>query len=241
MSPARTLSLAVLLSLSSCLQLEQAVTIAADGSGSLTFEMSMRDATIAEVRRASAAARLGGAGDPTAVFDRAKTERDLGAAGLELSKYRTTQDAGTRTVELTATFDGFSALQKCPLNGTQAQWVLAEGPKRGTAKLTLYPQGRTAWLESRQKAEKLRSDVDPVMADFFVKRQQQLAGLDLVLRIDVPGEVRLWTKNMEKTGDRQVTARIRAADIRTPEDLVRRLAPRFEVIFDADDCSLPLR
>ena len=38
----------------------------------------------------------------------------------------------------------------------------------------------------------------------------------------------------------EVTARIRAEDIKTPEDLVRRLAPRFEVIFDASGCQLPL-
>lgn len=38
---------------------------------------------------------------------------------------------------------------------------------------------------------------------------------------------------MERTGDREVVARITASGHpETPEDRVRRLAPRFEVAFD---------
>ena len=39
---------------------------------------------------------------------------------------------------------------------------------------------------------------------------------------------------------REVVARVTAEQIKTPQDLVRRLAPRFEVIFDASACKLPL-
>lgn len=77
-----SLSIAAFLGLASCLQMEQTVTLSADGSGKLTFAMTMRDATIAEVRRASAAAQLGGVADPTAVFDKAKAELELTDAGL---------------------------------------------------------------------------------------------------------------------------------------------------------------
>ena len=51
----------------------------------------------------------------------------------------------------------------------------------------------------------------------------------------------VWTRNLERTGEREVTATITAEQIQTPEDLVRRLAPRFEVIFDATGCKLPLQ
>ncbi len=140
-----------------------------------------------------------------------------------------------------ATFKDFATLQKSPLCGSAAEWVLAAGPRAGTAKLTLYPQGKAAWTEARAKAETMPKAVDPVAAGFFRKRQASLAGLDVVVRFQLPGDVLVWTRNLEKTGDREVTARITAADIQTPEDLVRRLAPRFEVIFDATGCKLPLQ
>ena len=50
----------------------------------------------------------------------------------------------------------------------------------------------------------------------------------------------LWTRTLAKTGEREVTATITAADIKTPADLVRRLAPRFEVVIDGKGCALPL-
>ena len=59
-----------------------------------------------------------------------------------------------------------------------------------------------------------------------------------VQHIKRQGDVLVWTANMEKTGDREVTARIEASQIKTPMDLVRRLAPRFEVIFDARGTQL---
>lgn len=46
------------------------------------------------------------------------------------------------------------------------------------------------------------------------------------------------TRNMAKAGDREVTARVTAKQIKTPKDLVRRLAPRYEVIFDVTGTTL---
>ncbi|HLQ37508.1 MAG TPA: hypothetical protein VK348_06890, partial [Planctomycetota bacterium] len=64
--------------------------------------------------------------------------------------------------------------------------------------------------------------------------------LDLVLRLKLPGKVLVWTRNLEKTGEQEVVAHITAEQIQTPGDLVRRLAPRFEVVLDSTGCSLPL-
>jgi hypothetical protein len=87
----------------------------------------------------------------------------------------------------------------------------------------------------------MNKEPDAVAAAFFRKKREELTGLDLTLRFQLPGDVLLWTANMEKTGDREVTARITAEQIKTPQDLVRRLAPRFEVVFDAKGCKLPLQ
>lgn len=237
----RLVPFGLLMALSACLELEQTVTLEADGRGTQALKMTLREATIAELHKASAAAQLGAAPNPTAVFDKTLVEAELKAAGLTLTAHAQKQVPGKRSVDLEASFADFAALQKSPLCGSAAEWVLAAGPKAGTAKLSFYPQGKAAWTEARAKAESMGATADPVVADFFKKRQQQLAGLDVCFRLRVPGDVLVWTKNLEKTGDREVTARIQAQQILTPEELVRRLAPRFEVIFDATGCKLPLQ
>jgi hypothetical protein len=238
----RSLLAVVLLSICSagCLEMEQTVTLGADGSGRQAVVMTLAESTLAEVQKVSGAAQLGGAPNAAAVFDADLVGAELRAAGLELARHATKQANGRRTVDLEASFADFAALQRSPLCGTGAEWVLAAGPRPGTAKLTLYPQGKTAWTEARAKAEKLDASTDPVAADFFRKRQQSLAGLDVVVRLRLPGDVLVWTRNLDKTGDREVTARITADKLRTPEELIRWLAPRFEVIFDATGCKLPL-
>lgn len=235
-----TIVVLLLAALPACLEMEQTVCLGADGSGTQTVRMRVPEATLAEVKKASAAAELGAASNPYAVFEKELVGRELTAAGLELARHTTKKEAGHRTVELEAKFSKFALLQQSPLCGSSAEWVLAKGPKPGTAKLTLYVQGRQAWLEARAKAEKMQTEVDPVAADFFKRKIQQVAGLDVSLRLQVPGDVLLWTKNMEKTQVREVCAQVTAKTIVTPEDLVRWLAPRFEVIFDATGCTLPL-
>jgi hypothetical protein len=237
----RALVLVLFPVLGGCLEMDQTVMLSADGSGKQTMRMGIKETTLTEIERASAAAELGGAANPKAVFDKELVGRELAAAGLVLADHTNKQDAGRRVVELSATFPDFATLQKSPLCGSAAEWVLAAGPREGTAKLTLYPQGKAAWIEARAKAEGMQKEVDVVAAEFFRKRQAQLGGLDLTVRFQLPGNVLVWTANMDKTGDREVTARITAEQIKTPQDLVRRLAPRFEVIFDAKGCKLPLQ
>lgn len=225
---------------SGCLEMEQTVTIAPDGGGRQVVKMAMSESTLAEVQRSAQAAQLGGTPDPAAVFDKDAVGRELREAGMTLVSHAAKRGAGRRTVELEASFADFAALQKSPLCGSAAEWVLAAGPREGTAKLTLYPQGKKAWTDARAKADAMEGHADPVAQDFFAKRRQALAGLDVVVRFDLPGDVLVWTRNLEKTGARQVTARITGSQIQTPADLVRRLAPRFEVIFDATGCKLPV-
>ncbi|MBX3463670.1 MAG: hypothetical protein KF830_10890 [Planctomycetes bacterium] len=236
----RPLPFVLLLCLGGCLEFEQTVTLEADGSGRQAVVMTLREAALEDLRRTAGAAQLGAVSNPSAVFERDLVAAELAPAGMELLRHVTRRTAVHRTVELEAAFPDFAALQRSPLCGTGAEWVLGAGPRPGTAKLTLYPQGRAAWTEARAKAESLAASTDPVAADFFRKRRQQLAGLDVVVRLRLPGDVLVWTRNLEKTGDREVTARITADKLGTPEELIRWLAPRFEVIFDATGCKLPL-
>jgi len=82
--------------------------------------------------------------------------------------------------------------------------------------------------------------VSDVASDYFARRKAQLAGLDVTLRFRLPGKVIEYTRNLELTGEREVTAHVTAEQLRTPEDLVRRLAPRFEVVFDSSACKFPV-
>ena len=238
----RAIKALVLLSITvagGCLEFEQTVTLSADGSGSQRVRMAVREGVLREIQRMTPAAQLGAGANPTAVFDEQLVRKELTAAGLELTAHESGRQAERRSVDLTATFADFAALQQSPLCGSAAEWSIGDGPRPETAKLTLYPQGRAAWIEARQKATAMQDASDPVVAEFFAKRKQQLAGLDVVVRFRLPGDVLVWTANMEKTGEREVTAHLTSARIETAHDLVRWLAPRFEVIFDAKGCTLP--
>ena len=235
----RTVALLGCLMLGSCLEIEQTVTLAADGSGTQVVHMTVRESLLNDLARRQPAARLGAGGDPSAVFDEERVRRELTEAGLELTGHVVERGEGVRTVDMVASFAAFDELRKSPLCGSAAEWVIGAGPRKGTAKLTLYPQGKEAWQQARRKAEQMDDELDPVLLQFFRKQRARLAGLDVVVRFRLPGDVYLWTRNMERTGPREVTARVTAAQIKTPEDLVRRLAPRFEVIFDARGTTLP--
>jgi len=224
--------------LGGCLEFEQTVTLEADGSGTQQVRLALREQVIRRLEQAAPAAHLGSGANPRAVFDEKLVGTELTAAGMQLAAHDVKATEQLRTVDLTAKFADFATLQKSPLCGNSAEWALTAGPKQGTAKLTLYPQGKVAWQEARKKALEMDSKPDPVAEEFLRKRQEQLAGLDVVIRFRLPGDVYVWTANMEKTGDREVTARIDASQIKTPKDLVRRLAPRFEVIFDATGTTL---
>jgi hypothetical protein len=221
-----------------CLEFEQTVQLEADGRGTQHVRLVARESTLADLARAAAASQFGSSSTMEAVFDKDLVARELSTAGLALDAHAVSREGGKRTVDLTASFPAFDKLQKSPLAGGAAEWSLAPGPKAGTVKLTLYPQGKEAWQLARQKAEAMGTASDPVAEEFFRKRCQQLAGLDVVVRFRVPGDVLLYTANMEKTGDREVTARVTAEQIKTPQDLVRRLAPRFEVVFDGTGTTL---
>lgn len=223
------------LALSGCLQVEETITFGADGAGSQHLVMTMPEATLADARRAAAVNQTAAA-DPLALFQRATVEKELTEAGLKLVSHSTKAEGVARKVDLEVAFASPAQLRKSPLIGSMAEWQFAPGPAPGTIELTLYPQGRQAWVEARAKAEAMKEAVDAVATEFFERRREKLAGLDVTLRLRVPGKVLRLTRNLEQTGEDEVTARITQDQIKTPEDLVRRLAPRFQVVFDASGC-----
>lgn len=234
------LALLCLLVLPGCLELDQTIALAGDGSGTQRVRMVLPLSTVASIRAAGAAAQTGAATDPLALFAKEQVTVELQAAGLQLVEHKPSERADVREVELSASFPSLDALRRSPLSGSAAEWKAEAGPAPGTVKLTLYPQGRAAWEEARRRAETMAETPDPIAAQFLANRRRQLAGLDLALRLELPGRVLRWTRNLQKTGDCCVEARVRQEDLATPQDLVRRLAPRFEVVFVDPKGTFPI-
>ena len=157
---------------------------------------------------------------------------------MELRSHKTWSKNRRRFVEVEADFADIAGLQKSPLAGSKAEWVVLPGKGKweGKMRLIFYPQGRRAWQDATSKIEELRRGVDPIVQSHFQRQLAEVAGLDIALHIEVPGEI-VWLHNLKKDGPRRVTARVTAEGIDRPEDLIKLLAPRYEVIFDARDCN----
>lgn len=224
--------------LGGCLEVEQTVTLHADGSGTQEVRMVLREQLLAELEQQQAAAEVGVESDSTALFDEAKVRRELAEAGLELTSHAVKREDGKRIVAMAAAFPDFATLGTSPLSGSAAEWMLEPGPKPGLGQLTLFPQGREAWQKAREQATKMQVERDPLTEQFFRRQQQKLAGLDIVIRLRLPGKILMHTPTLQKTDANEVTAHITAGQIKTAADLVRRLAPRYRVIFDARATSL---
>ncbi|MEC7583792.1 MAG: hypothetical protein VYE77_05700 [Planctomycetota bacterium] len=221
-----------------CLEMDQTITIAKDGSGTQEVVMVLPAETMDEVKRAASVNHIGARIDPGALFDKETVGKELAAAGLELKQHETESLEQGRKVSMTVGFASCEELSQSPLVGSMAEWDFAPGPVKDSIELSFYPQGRLAWGQARAQAAKMKGTLDPVAADYFQKRRQQLNGLDVTLRFRLPGAVLRYTRNMEQTGLNEVTATVTSAQIRTPEDLVRRLAPRYQVVFVSKDCTI---
>ncbi len=237
---ARPLCLLPVLLLAACLEMEQTITITQDGAGTQKLRLQMSPEVLAEARRAAAVTAPDGGAGPAQVFDRAAVEKELATAGLQLTAHRTFDKGQHRCVELEVAFKDLAGLRKSPLCGAAAEWEFGPGPVPDTVMLTLYPQGKVAWGKAREQAERWGAEPDAVAQSFFDKRKAQLAGLDVTMHFELPGRVLRLTRNMDQTGERKVTVRITADQIQTPADLMRRLAPRYEIVIDGRECRLPL-
>lgn len=234
-------ALALLLLLPACLQSEQSVTIAADGSGTQSLTLALTDEVLGVARQyVSVADASGPRPRPEAVFEEPNVRRELREAGLALTRFDVRVEHETRVLDVTASFPGVAELRRSPLGGTRAQWffLAAEGD---LVRAVYYPQGKEAYEQAGKKLEALKQNgMDDAMRSWFEKQKQRVRGLDVRLTLRLPGPVRSCSSNWAKTDERTLGGRVTAASIATPEDLIRMLAPRYEATFDGKGCRLPL-
>ena len=230
------LPILVLPILASCLELEQTIVIRADGSGTQKMTLGLTNRALRTLENSLYAANPMGGVDPLAIFEEEFVASELNAQGLKLRSHKTWTERRRRFVEVEADFANIAGLQKSPLAGSKAEWVVlpGEGKWQGKMRLIFYPQGRRAWQDAKVKIEELSRD--PMVQSHFKRQLAEVEGLDIALHIEVPGEI-VWLHNLKKDGPRTVTARVTEKGIERPQDLIALLAPRYEVIFDARDCT----
>ena len=231
--------LAGALSLASCLELEQTVVLRADGSGTQRMRLAMTERSL-QAARAQANASLGVAGDPAQIFDAAAVRKEIAAAGMTCTSVHTSFERRRRVLEVEAAFDQPSRLRASPLTGGAAEWIFERAPEAaGAMRITFYPRGRASFDAAQEKAAQLRQLGPDREKEFFERSKSAMEGLRVKWVLELPGDVRSCSAGVTKVDARRVEVSITEADIKSAEDLVLRLAPRFEVVFDASACAFP--
>jgi hypothetical protein len=234
----RLLLLPLLGVLPGCLQSEQTVTLAADGSGTQSLAITLTDEVLAVARQYLSVA--GTAARADAVFEEAHVRRELQECGLALASFAVRGREQARVLDLSVTFPGVAALRRSPLAGSRAQWFFLRG--QGEAiRVVFYPQGKEAHDQALAKiAEMQQKGFDPAVQSWFARQKERLRDLDVRFALRLPGNVEACSANWVRRDARTVASRVTAAAILTPDDLLRALAPRYEVTFDGKGCTLPL-
>lgn len=220
-----------------CLELDETITIRPDGSGTQQVTMHLpREMLRKTAAHASALAQQ--RFDVTAIFDKKQATAEFAAAGLSLGKHTVRERRSSQTLELEAGFRDLGMLRNSPLTGGKADWILKKGGEGRTA-LFYYPTGKAGWKDARKRIKALgKNPPTPRMLAFFRKKQAEMKGLDIRLTLNLPGRVLRKSKNLQagKTPN-QVIARITAAQIRSPADLLSMMAPCYIIEFDSRQCS----
>ncbi|MEO0479396.1 MAG: hypothetical protein AAF196_07945 [Planctomycetota bacterium] len=226
-----------------CFQLRAVVRILRDGSGTQSVRMAFGRQVERELQKAAVATSAGlrEVFDPLLAFDEEAVRRDFEERGLELTSHETEQGYSRRSAEIGARFDALTTLRRSPLLGEDCEWFVLPGRTEGGLRIVCYPRGHVAWKVGREKARKLLQEPPDYRQQFFELRKPSLEGLDLELRLELPGAVRYSTGNVQRTDEQGVVVfRVTAESVRTPSDLLELLAPRIEVEFDGTGCTMPL-
>ncbi len=234
-----TVAVGLLLLMAGCIELEVGVTLEADGSGTQTLHLGVTD-RIAQSIRASARAldASGTRADPLLVFDAAKVKKELADQGLVVTHHKSYREGPKQLVDVTAKFANVGQLEASTLFGAGGEWFVLQGRNKGGLRLVYYPRGHQAWKAGREKAKQIALQPTAVQKQFFETQKKKLRGLDIALRITLPGDVDYASKNLKVDGKRDVIATVKSSDIQTASDLVKALAPRYEVEFDGRLCKL---
>lgn len=224
--------------LSGCLEVEETVTIRPDGTGTQELSMKISREMLAELQKQ---VTIASGGEPAAalagIFDKKQATAEFATAGMTVEKHDVKEKRSSQSLDLEVSFPSLTALGASPLGGGRSNWILKDGGEGRTA-LFFYPMGKAAWKEAQTRIGELEKQPSEQLLVFFQKRRAEIAGLDLTLTINLPGRVYKTSENLS-VGEQptQVIARVTAASMQTPRDLLTLLAPCYFVEFDSRKCS----
>lgn len=227
--------------LTGCLELELEVELKADGSGTQHMVLGMTDKTVHSVRTSAAALDASGKRtDPLSVFDAKQVTDELESLGLVVKNHRSYREGAREFVDVEAEFQAFKTLQASTLFGAEGEWFALAGRNAGGIRIVYYPRGHDAWLAAKQRAAELRAQPTAAQKQFFSTQKRKLQGFDVGFRLTLPGDIDYCSSNLTCDGKRAVVASVDAKQIKTAADLVRALAPRYEVEFAGAGTKIPL-
>jgi hypothetical protein len=96
-----------------------------------------------------------------------------------------------------------------------------------------------AALEQAKQTPTL-AEMGEIERQYFRRQKERMGGFMVKLKLELPGSIDYCSSNLEQTGDRTVEMQVNARDIDNPADLIKAMAPRFEVEFDGSGCEIAL-
>jgi hypothetical protein len=236
--------LALLLASAGCFELLAEVRFRADGTVQQQVRYGMSERAMKRFEKFLRAAPVPGRTGlrPETVFDEEAIRAEVEEAGgevvafsrpeVEVNDAKAAMGGKMRRAHVTAEFPDLATFSASPLLGTRAEWFFLEG-EPGQVRLVCYPLGRDAWQRARFDAHRLESEGDTLQSQVFESRKAELEGLVLKCAIGVPGRVVAASKGLFVPTHRGgVIAGIDVEAIKTPADLVRAMAPRWEIVFE---------
>jgi len=224
--------------LGSCIEMEQTITLEADGSGTHRVVLWMNRSVEDAVQNfATVAQPTGRAFDPLQAMDEERVRAELRGTGLELIKHEALRDDWRRGFEIEIAFDNLEELRKSPLLGSRAEWEFLPGQEAGTRWIVLYPQGKEAWKQAYDKAKQMAETTDLALkasADkWFAEQKKAMGEMSVEIALHLPSRVVDATRNVDVIeGAKGIAFSFSPDQVKTPEILARYLAPRFIAIVE---------
>jgi hypothetical protein len=240
---ARTLALALPLVLSGCIEMEQDLTIGADGAGTMKSHVGMNERMLEQMQDPAIWIVPEGGFNRADVFDEKRTRDDARKKGIDLQAYKTWAKDEKKHVEMVIGFKNPRELRNANLDGTDASDLfILKGEKEGTARMVLYPQGMKKHEEQTGYTKAMAAtDEEGVESQRRMHGQMkaQFKGLKITYRCTVPGKIVSVGRGLQQVNDTTAAFTFADEDLKGPEDLARLLTMKFEIVFEARGLQIP--